>query len=398
MLLRASAWSLLLPFAACLPGCGSEKAPSEAPTGAQVAAGDTSVTVTWDMQPGLQYWVFRGAAAGVTPQNWTQQPLAQAVFPAVSPLVIGGLLNGTLYSFSITATRGGPEGPGTPSIAATPRPAGGTWTAGAPLANARLAGVAYGLAHYVAVGLGGAIFTSTDGVTWTAAASNLTADLNAVAAGSARQVVAGAQGAAAYSTDTVTWTAATIGDGTTTINGLAAFGTAFVAVGTGGAIYTSVDGATWTAQVSGTTRNLVGVDYLNGTYVALGESGTLLTSADLVTWTQRPLSTTATLRAAAYLGGNYVAVGDAGTLVSSIDAVTWTAQPALGTQNLNAIGGISQWITVGDGGAIYTSTDAVTWTPAMSGTNSALRGLSALLGPLYRAVVVGDAGTNLVAF
>jgi hypothetical protein len=394
LLLRASAWSLLL-IAACLSGCGSNKAPTEVPTGAQVRAGDTSVTVTWDMLPGLQYWVFRGAADGITPQNWTTLPQAQAVFPASSPLLITGLVNGTLYSFTITATKDGPEGPGTPAIAATPRPAGGGWTVGAPLASARLAGVAYGAANFVAAGLGGAVFTSTDGATWIAAASNLTADLNAVAAGTVRQVVAGVQGAAAYSSDTITWTPVTIGDGTTTINGLAAAGTNFVAVGTGGAIFTSGDGITWTAQSSGTTRNLVAVAYLNGTYAALGEAGTLLTSTDLVNWTARLTQTTATLRGAAYFAGNYVAVGDAGTLVSSTDTVSWTPQPALGTLNLNAISGSSQLIAVGDGGVIYTSTDALTWALAPSGTSSSLRGV---IAALYRVSVVGDAGTNLLSF
>ncbi len=70
--------------------------------------------------------------------------------------------------------------------------------------------------QFVAVGEGGAILTSPDGVTWTPRAS--------------------------YSLDGVTWG-----------------GDQFVAVGLEGTILTSPDGVTWTPRASGVTYYLYGV-------------------------------------------------------------------------------------------------------------------------------------------
>ena len=107
---------------------------------------------------------------------------------------------------------------------------------------------------FAAVGRGGVILTSPDGVTWTRRTSPTTNTLAAVPGGAQ-----------------------------------------FIAAGNAGVIVTSPNGTAWTSQSSNTTSflNAIGLD----TFIAVGEgndttSGGILTSPDGVTWTQRALSTT----------------------------------------------------------------------------------------------------------
>jgi hypothetical protein len=110
--------------------------------------------------------------------------------------------------------------------------------------------VTYGNGLFVAVGEGGAILTSPDGVSWTARTSGTGNDLSGVTYGNG---------------PSWRW-------------------------GTGGAILTSPDGVSWTGGPRG-RHDLYGVAYGNGTFVAVGDRGTILTSPDGVSWTQRTSGT-----------------------------------------------------------------------------------------------------------
>jgi len=113
---------------------------------------------------------------------------------------------------------------------------GTTWTQRTWQGNS-LFDVTYGNGLFVAVGSGGIILTSPDGVSWTLRNSGTSRDINGVA----------------YA------------------KGL------FVAVGERGTIVTSPDGVTWTAGALPTSRGFWGVAYGNGLFVAVG-GGTILTS------------------------------------------------------------------------------------------------------------------------
>jgi hypothetical protein len=166
---------------------------------------------------------------------------------------------------------------------------------------------------FVAVGTGGAIVTSADGITWAAATSSGTSnDLYAVS----------------YS------------------------GGVWLAAGANGTLVKSTDGLTWTAIATGTTADLHGIAFGASTNVALepafvlvGTGGTVLTSADLAT------ATTPTWKAL-------------------------TTAPA-GAGTLNAVVYGSQFVTVGNGGRIYISTDGLAWTAvAPTGLTSDLLALA----------------------
>src|SRR5882762_3452954 len=112
-------------------GCHRQAdAPGDAPSNLQVEPGEGRVTVRWDQQPGLTYWIFFQAGATVT----AAAPGVPLIFDAQSPRVVFPLTNDTQYAFVMNATnRDSKAGPSTPVMTQTPRLAGKTWNSGAPL-------------------------------------------------------------------------------------------------------------------------------------------------------------------------------------------------------------------------------------------------------------------------
>ncbi len=135
----------------------------------------------------------------------------------------------------------------------------------------------------VAVGAGGAILQSSDGINWTQVPSGTTANL---------------RGVSVYSVDTAT--------------------PVFVVVGDQGTILTSTDGIHWGAQISGTTNNLRAVqcDTPSNTCVAVGDGGTILMSiaSPFSQWGRVPETASKTNNWIAVAYGNDDANSDAITL------------------------------------------------------------------------------------
>lgn len=391
----------VLSLAAC-NGSFSGGSPPGEPTNVKVVAGDGGVTVTWDMQSGIEYWVFSGAAPSINTGNWTTLPEAKVVRNATSPQVITGLTNGTTYSFTVNGRQGGGAGgPGSPSLSAVPRLTGLVWTLGTPLGNATLRSLNFlaltfpGL--FTTVGDAGAMYASTDAIAWTPLTSGTTANLNGVVYGFGKYVAVGAGGLILTSADGVTWAASTSG----TANDLYSVTTGnggLIAVGANGTILRSGDGLVWSVSTSTTTSNLYNVGFFNGQYVAVGALGTIVTSSDGGVWAAATSPTTMDLKGITYRPGAaplYVAVGVAGTIVTSADSVTWAVITPVTSANLNAIAVGSQFAAVGDAGVIFVSIDGVTWQLVPSGTTSNLYAVSfGLVG--YSAV--GANGVNLSSF
>jgi len=405
--------------AVLLVACGGDSAP--AATGLKVTAGETTVTVSWDMTPGVEYWLFF-APASIAPadttsmHSWIGLPGGGSLVNVSSPYVVPGLVNGTPYSFSVNGrTNGGPGGPGSTPRQATPGIAGLTWTAGTPTSSNDLRSVAFG-ATYVAAGTGGAMYSSADGATWSAINYATSSNLNGASYFSTYKLV-GDGGVVLTSSDAITWTAQISGT-TKNLYAIASNNVNLnVAVGEKGTIIASADGVTWTLQANPTTQDLYAVTYSPynqgtntlGTWVAVGNNGTMVQSVDGgVTWATVNVGTgvTANLRGIAYGISNtttgattFVAVGasgTSGTVLSSADGVTWTPQvlPA-GVSTLNAVTYGTQFVAAGSGGNIVISTDGVTWTaisPLATSNN-----LYAVARGTLAYSAVGAAGTNLLS-
>jgi predicted small lipoprotein YifL len=389
-------------------GCGSSGSSASPPAGVVAIPGDQRITVTWPVDSNVDYWLFYANASSISTANWTTIPGSAVIMGASSPYVVGGLTNGAVYSFTVNGrVSGGPGGPGSPSVSAIPRLAGTTtemlpvpWAAGTVLGASDLRGVTWG-AVFVAVGAGGAMYSSADGITWTAVNSGVANNLNAAVYRGGAYLAAGDSGTMLYSTDAINWTS----QNTSSANNLYAVATSsalFVAVGANGTIVYSADGVTWTAAAnSGTTNNLYQVMFApTGYWIAVGANGTLLTSVDANTWTAATSGTARDLKGITYgvstatNAGLYVGVGANGTLITSLDAANWTAQTPIGSGSLSAVTYGTQYIAVGASGSIFTSTDGMTWTgqPSTVGSN-----LNAIVHAPYIYSVVGAAGVSLLA-
>src|SRR5258708_18729545 len=196
--------------------------PGEAPSGVMVTPGEGLVTVNWNRDPELTYWIFYQPGSSVVPAA----PGVPLIFDAVPPRVVAGLVNETPYAFIMNATRDDSKaGPSSPVIVKTPRLAGAEWvssTAAVGGTSQNLNGIAFNGSRLVVVGNLGTIFagdynyTSTNplGVTaWMPTTSlpvgfSATTNLSAVIF-SCQFVALGIDGSILTSTDHLTWIHAT---------------------------------------------------------------------------------------------------------------------------------------------------------------------------------------------
>jgi photosystem II stability/assembly factor-like uncharacterized protein len=304
-----------------------------------------------------------------------------------------GLTNGLSFSFSINGRiSGGPGGPGSVAVDATPILAGATWTAPLPTNpipnTTTMRGVAYGVssvvvsgsavAKFVAAGDNGALYSGTvyttpnpdpakvvdTGITWTQLTNPSTATFNAV------------------SYDPLS--------------------TLFLVAGNGGAILLSTDAITWTLQPSTTTKT--GNDLYaianNGasTIVATGAAGTIICSLDHGgSWAAQTISGSPALNGVAYgyvtlLGQNrFMAVGASGAVLYSLEGVTWYAATNLPSPistsevkgiTYGVVGGNGTFVVVtADGYSTMTSDGGGTWTPPVQVSTSALNAVAASVNP-----------------
>lgn len=197
-----------------------------------------------------------------------------------------------------------------------------------------LSGVAAGAGRFVAVGNGGAIVTSTDGLDWQDVASGITQNLSAVTHAAGRWVAVGAGGITLTSTNGLDWTSATAN----TANLLRAVGhdgTAFFAVGDGGVIRRSIDGQTWTTVTSGVTTALYSFAYGANRYVVGTTNRHLVVSSNGTTWSTQQLPYTSNSSSATRALHYHPVVGftaafydhsaTTARILRSANGVTWSA-------------------------------------------------------------------------
>jgi hypothetical protein len=195
---------------------------------------------------------------------------------------------------------------------------------------------------YVAVGSGGTIQTSPDGITWTSRTSNTANVLTKVAFGNGIWVAVGYSGTLVSSTDGTTWTVRTSNMGVNDIYGLAFGNGIFVGVGTGG----------------GTTN-----------------TGGIIYSTDGITWTRKSQSLTvgSTYLCAVWNGNNWIVGGGFSTnnhLYASTPSGTWTVGNSNnGSRDINFLfyDGTRTIEIVDDGTVRFSTSSTLGTTTALSG-------------------------------
>lgn len=158
------------------------------------------------------------------------------------------------------------------------------------------------LGLFVAVDIGGDIYTSPTGATWTARTSNTTADLNAICEGEGLLVAVGADSTVVTSTDGITWIVRTFSVGED-LYGVAfgydsGGGPLFVAggsiVGTGEtSIALSHDGIDWTiSRLDGVDDEFHAMAYGDGLFRAGTPQSLIYVSVNGVDWSPQTISFT----------------------------------------------------------------------------------------------------------
>ena len=114
------------------------------------------------------------------------------------------------------------------------------------------------------------------------------------------------------------------------------------ALGTGAASIPSAPvtpafGTSWTSRNPGTTNDLISLTWTGTQMVSVGRYGTILTSPNGTTWTLRTSGTTSTLNSVTQAGSQLVIVGVGGAIQTSPDGMTWTSRISGITGILNSV-------------------------------------------------------------
>lgn len=275
---------------------------------------------------------------------------------------------------------------------------------------------------YVAVGAGGFINTSPDGIVWTSRSSGTSNDLKHIAFLNGQFVALGAAGTLLTSPDGLTWTARTSGTAAQ-LNGLAFGAGQYVAVGAGGAVLTSPDAVAWTALAPQTTANLTSITFGNSQFIAVGDAGAAIASADGNIWTSLYSVTyaatrnpgtssnyTAYLSAIQFFNGKFIISGNMDCFITSADGINWTLAaagtwgsvawtPMTSPSALNLGNGTLIWSNPVASSIFLTSTDATTWTtrsrPLIAGNYQAMP--TSITYAKGQYVGVGEGGLKAVS-
>jgi hypothetical protein len=241
----------------------------------------------------------------------------------------------------------------------------------------------------VAVGAGGLLHTSTNGLNWIAGDSGSSNLLMNVNGDGDYWLVVGDAGRILTSTNGNNWTTASTPTAAL-LRGIAYGDGVYIACGGDGTILRSTDASVWTTIASGTTEVLQGVAHGSAGFVIVGSGGIILTSPDGLTWTPRVSGTSNWLLDVGYGTGRYTAIGLGGVMRTSTNGETWTSTDSGTTEHLYRITATSnRWVAVGANGTISTATVDGDWTTESSGVTADLRGVAARAD---RVVAVGFDG------
>jgi hypothetical protein len=230
---------------------------------------------------------------------------------------------------------------------------------------------------FVAVGYGGKIVTSPDGITWTTRNSGTTQRLNGVYWDGSRFLAVGDGATILSSANGTSWSTVQTGADDVWLLAVSYSGTRYVAVGNlypsyAAYMLTSVDGVTWTEipGVPQSSRYPSGVTWSGQLFVASASAvgfpneAAVLVSQDGLTWVEVLVSADSpTTLCVLWDGNQFIAGGIGGRLFFSPDGMNWSqvATPS----NANFLGLVWSGSTLlADGvvgNAVATPDDGATW-------------------------------------
>lgn len=261
--------------------------------------------------------------------DWTHRPT-----PVVPILAGNATLLDVHWNGSQWIAVGQQGGPGAEPIALT-SPDGITWTVHVlPFAASSMNAVAWNTgatpSFYAGVGQPTGpspdvpTYRSDNGSTWTRELVGVQ-PLHSVFWTGGQFLAVGAGGALRASTNGVSWALRTSGT-SNDLYGITLGGLNFVAVGAFGTIRTSITSVDWTARSSGVTSSLHDVAWNGSIFVAVGHGNVVLSSPNSIDWHLQPApaplgpADQAALNDVVWGGNNHwVAVGNFGEIIYSSD-------------------------------------------------------------------------------
>ncbi len=244
-----------------------------------------------------------------------------------------------------------------------------------------LTSVTFGNGRYVAVGYSPPLFgpdgaptplilTSPDATNWTSQATGALPPFRQIAFGNGTFVASVGNGRFFYSAGAVTWTEVIVPFqyslwSLTLADGL------FFAIGDKETVFTSTNGQTWTLRNSGNTSSFKGLAAGAGKFIVVGTSGVITVSSNSVDWTDANKGFRARLFNCTWVNGQFIAVGgrDSGgfltdaVIMTSSNGLSWRTQEFTNTTFLAGIAsGGGNYIAVGSAGAVFVSSNAESWT------------------------------------
>ena len=236
-----------------------------------------------------------------------------------------------------------------------------TWVGVPSTTTSQLREVRYLNSKFIAVGNSGAVVYSDNGTDWVnASTTGLTVFLTSVAYGAGKYVVVGDAGYISTSPDLINWT--TTRAGVNRFSRVIFANSLFVAIGNSGSLYTSADGISW-SNLSIGSNFFYDIIYAAGLFVT-GTSSAVYTSPDGVTWTSRSVSTGAIV-GLMYANGLFIGSNNYGYMTYSSDGVTWTNSAQINASGFSApaIWDGTKYIAFSTAQGNYaTSTDGINWT------------------------------------
>jgi hypothetical protein len=290
-----------------------------------------------------------------------------------------------------------------------------TWLAGSVTLTGgnQVHGLSYQNSRLVGVGDGAAIISNTTTTAGGLAVSVLhngpftsgNGAINGVTVNpSGNYVAVGVSGAVWFSSDGISWQGRLIG-GQIAWQSVAWSGSSFVVVGFSESIASSPDGVTWTRSPDLSFGSWNKIIWGNGFFLLVGPAGRIFTSPNGTSWTARTSNTVRQLTDIAWSGSRYVAGGDGGAVVYSDDGVTWVNPANFLTTGMSChgltwsptLGKFYMVIYLSPNARVYSSPDGITWTLDYTHP-SGLGGLYDIYfinGALYICGEFGYIGTSL---
>ncbi|MFM6990211.1 MAG: hypothetical protein ACKOWD_02770 [Rhodoferax sp.] len=231
----------------------------------------------------------------------------------------------------------------------------------------------YASGKFIAVGSGTSnnVVSSADLLAWTPASTAIASSLNAVATDGVTVVAVGDGGKIYKSTDGLAWNDVSASGVSDHLQGVSYLSSGnWVAVGTNGTLLLSPDGTSWTRSTATLptllrTATLRSVASVGAIWVMVGDAGVVTTSTDSgATWTDYSSSIDGFPNFYAVNGSSttfssltqFLIVGASGTVYSSPNGTVWTQQSVGVSDDLyGLLGSATQYFAVGAAGTSRTS-------------------------------------------